>query len=271
MTKRNQNGRRGNGPYRYTAKRKAALTRAQAISARKRKRNKNIATGVIAGATLAGIGATAIYGYKNRKEIQITSRRWKNAVQPGSKERVRLANALSGNLVKKPSSKTGATRGAKTMTRTQIEAVHPDLIDPSRNDAFPKRGADAKFAADKAKNADRAYNVDKFLPKGVKGLIYGKQVTGEAAGRAIQTHVEAKGKITGESVDGSAILHDMIADGTAKKVYAGRRRRGKGKTKSGVTPPVIPKSGRAGRTARPAAPQNLESKAFDQWIADFEP
>lgn len=263
---RRKNVRRGS--YRYTPKRAQALKRAQAISARKRKSRRNTAIkGAIAGATLAGIGAAAIYGYRNRStigsDVRATRNRWKNAVQPGSKERVRLANAIGGNLIKKPTSKKPATKGAKSMTRTQISAVDPNIIDPSRTNAFPKQQRDVEVVNRLIAGSSRPYNIDKFLPKGVKGLVYGKRVTGNAASRAVQAHVDAKGKITGEDVDGSAILHDMIADGTVSKVYAGKKLKGK-------KPPIKPKSSRVGVTKKPRAKPTLESKALEQWIKDFE-
>ncbi len=57
--------RRRNYRYRYTPKRKAALKKAQLISARKRSRNKKkiIAVGVLA----VGAGAAIIYGRKDKK------------------------------------------------------------------------------------------------------------------------------------------------------------------------------------------------------------
>jgi hypothetical protein len=259
--KRGRNVRRGQ--YRYTQKRAVALRRAQAISARKRKGRRNSAIkGAIVGATIAGVGAAAIYGYKNRSSIQATSVRWKAAVQPGSKERVRLANAIGGNLIKKPTKKTAATKGAKTMTRIDLGKVNPNIVDPSRNNAFPRQQRDVEVTNKLISGSDRPYNVDKFLPKGVKGLVYGKRVTGNAASRAVDAHAQAKGKITGEDVDASGILHSMIADGSVTRVYAGKKLKGK-------KPPIKPVNSRAGVTRKGQPKQTLEAKALEQWIKDF--
>lgn len=267
------------GQYRYTPKRAMALKRAQAISARKRK--GRIVKGVIAGATLAGIGGVAIHGYKNRSRIRdsgyasvaagdvhSTAIRWKKAVQPGSKERVRLANALSGNIVKKPTGKRPATKGAKSMTRTQIAAVHPNVVDPNRNNAFPKQQKDVEVANSLIEGSDRPYNIDKFLPRGIKGLVHGKRITGAAAARAVKTHVDAKGNITGEDVDGSGILHDMMAEGNVSRVVYGRKTKKKAKFNNDTL--LKPKNTRAGATRKPKPKPTLESKAFEQWIEDFE-
>lgn len=267
------------GQYRYTPKRAMALKRAQAISARKRK--GRIVKGVIAGATLAGIGGAAIHGYKNRSRIResgyaavaasdvyTTGVRWKKAVQPGSKERVRIANAIGGNLVKKPTSKKPATKGAKTMTRTQIAAVDPNIIDPSRNNAFPRAQKDVEVANSLIEGSDRPYNIDKFLPRGIKGLVHGKRVTGAAVARGVKAHVNAKGDTTGEDIDGSGILHDMMAEGNVSRVVYGKKARQKAKFNNDTL--LKPKNARAGVTRKPKPKPTLESKAFDQWIEDFE-
>jgi hypothetical protein len=280
MAKRNQR-RRNSSVYRYTPKRKAALKRAQAISARKRKSQRNAAIkGAVAGATLAGVGAAAIYGYKNRSTIKATSTSWKNAVQPGSKERLRIANAIGGNLIAKPPSQdrlfTKAALDAKWQAkqvkkaksankpRNFVAAADPNKVDPSRNNAFPKQQKDVEVVNKLIEGSDRPYNIDKFIPRGVKRLIYGKPVTGAAASRAVQTHVEAKGKIAKEDINASGILHDMIADGSATKVYAGK------KVPQHKKPPVKPRNARAGVTKKPRAKTTLADKALEQFIKDFE-
>ena len=283
MAKRKRRGSKG--PYRYTSKRAAALKRAQTISARKRKGQRNAAIkGVVAGATLAGIGAGAIYGYKNRSTIKATTGNWKNAVQPGSKERVRVANAISGAIIRKPTSapdrpfskaaldakqQAANIRAAKKankasgFNRSDLGTANPNAVDPGRNNAFPKQQRDVEIVNKLITGSDRPYNIDKFIPRGVKGLIFGKRVTGNAASRAVAAHVEAKGKMNVGDVDASGILHNMIADGTVTRVYGGRKVKPKSK------PPIKPRNSRAGVTRKPKPKSSLESKAFDQWLKDF--
>jgi hypothetical protein len=268
--KRSRRGRNRN--YRYTAKRATALKRAQAISARKRKgRRVAIAKGVVTGATLAGVGAAAIYGYKNRStigsDIRSTKNRWRNAVQPGSKERVRIANAITGG-VKKPTKKRPATKGAKTMTRTDLGKVNPNTVDPNRNNAFPKQQRDVEVANKLISGSDRPYNIDKFLPRGVKGLVHGKRVTGAAAGRAAKEHSKAKGAMGVAADDAAGILHDMVKDGEVSRVVYGKKVKKKAKYYN--DPLMTPSNRRAGYTRRNNPKPTFMDKVMDQYIEDFE-
>lgn len=127
--------RKGNyrrGPYQFTYKRRAALARAQAISARKRKREgpvKKIAK--IAG--IAGaIGATAYLGYRHRGTIGKTAGNWRNAVQPGNKEATRISSAIS---VAPPSRTTVITPGARARAdavRQSLQPRAPRNVDPEK-------------------------------------------------------------------------------------------------------------------------------------------
>ena len=86
--------RRG-GPYKFTARRRYALKRAQEISARKRKQQRNKRIGVAAGA-IAGIAIAGYLGSKHRGGIRSNNPgAIRAAVQPGAKENTRIANALS--------------------------------------------------------------------------------------------------------------------------------------------------------------------------------
>lgn len=83
------------GYYKFTPKRKAALRKAQFVSAKNRKGSgsnlKKIATiGVLAG---AGVGV-AVVGYKNRDTIRKAGD-WRKTASPENKERTRAANAIS--------------------------------------------------------------------------------------------------------------------------------------------------------------------------------
>lgn len=103
-------GRRmGKQAYRMTARRKAALKRAQLISARKRRKNRAI-NGVLAGGALAAVAA---YGYRQGafkgiaadlkgRDFRFTNTRSQVAkfVQPPVKEANVVANAVSPASVK---------------------------------------------------------------------------------------------------------------------------------------------------------------------------
>lgn len=104
------------GKYTFTARRRAQLKRAQAISARKRKRNA-----IKAAVVLAGVGAVAFAGYKNRGTISRKTSEWKNAVSPKRKQENRVASAIS---VASPSSTriTEADRARARNTRNAMAA-----------------------------------------------------------------------------------------------------------------------------------------------------
>lgn len=265
--RRNYAARNGGGVYRYTPKRKAALRRAQAISARKRRGKKsNVMRNVVITSTLVGAGAAAVYGYQNRSKIRAASDSWKAAVQPGSKERLRIANALGGNQVAAPTKKAAPTKGAAKKTNLDVVPGRPNGYNGEVT-AFPKQAKDVEVANKLIEGSDRPYNIDRFLPKGTKGLIFGKRVTGNAASRAVAEHAANAGKIKKHDVDASGILHDMVADGSVSRVVLGKEN--KRRKAQGRDPLPTPKSGRVGVTRKPKAKQTLESKAFEQWLRDF--
>ncbi len=76
----------GKNAYRFTAKRKTALKRAQTISARKRKGKGKYAK-IIAGTAVAG-GIGAVIVAKKRSD-------WRKSVDPNRKEGVRIAESVS--------------------------------------------------------------------------------------------------------------------------------------------------------------------------------
>lgn len=129
MAKKSYGRRRGpgsggafkNGRYRFTAKRRYALQRAADISARKRKKNHGATAKRVA--VLAGVGAAAYLGFRNRETIGRTTAGWKNAVQPWNKERNRVNNAIS---VANPSQTTVITAGA----RQRAQDIRDKLAEP---------------------------------------------------------------------------------------------------------------------------------------------
>jgi len=134
------------GYYRFTAKRKAALKRAQFISAKNRKGSgkgsnfKKIATiGV-----LAGVGAgVAVAGYKNRDAIGAKVGDWRKAVSPDRKERTRSANAISVGHPSRTVSITPST--------VQAPRMSTPITDSDRAQARNYREAERKKAEKEAK------------------------------------------------------------------------------------------------------------------------
>lgn len=78
--------KRGKYPYKFTAKRKTALKKAQTVSARKRRKSG------VAAAT-GGIVVAGAVGYVGYRRVKTGS--WKMAVQPWNKEAVRKVSAIS--------------------------------------------------------------------------------------------------------------------------------------------------------------------------------
>jgi len=126
------------GAYKFTYKRKAALARAQAISARKRKGDSPIKKiGKIAG--IAGaVGATAYLGYRYRGTIGKTASGWKNAVSPGAKEKTIVASGISADAIS--STVTGHTTQIGWYQRAQADKAREALAPrPPRNVDTDKR------------------------------------------------------------------------------------------------------------------------------------
>ena len=126
------------GSYKFTYKRKAALARAQAISARKRKGDSPIKKiGKIAG--IAGaVGATAYLGYRHRGTIGKTASGWKNAVSPGAKEKTIVASGISADAIS--STVTGHTTQIGWYQRAQADKAREALVPrPPRNVDTDKR------------------------------------------------------------------------------------------------------------------------------------
>lgn len=97
------------GYYKFTPKRKAALRKAQFVSAKNRKgktltSGKKIAIGV---GVLTAVGAVGVVGYQNRDRIgQGRNSDWRKTADPNVKERTRSGNSVS---VAHPSQTTSVT------------------------------------------------------------------------------------------------------------------------------------------------------------------
>jgi hypothetical protein len=129
-------GNRGR-PYNFTARRRYALKRAQEISAKKRKSQRNKRIGVAAGA-IAGIAVAGYLGSKHvggiRKQNVAAVRK---AVQPGNKEKHRVANAVSvappsATRTRGPITATDRQRAANTRKAMERAALPPHMGGPDR-------------------------------------------------------------------------------------------------------------------------------------------
>jgi hypothetical protein len=124
------------GPYKFTARRRYALKRAQEISARKRKSQRNkkiaVAAGAIAGLAVAGyLGSKHVGGIRSNNPRAVRA-----AVQPGAKENTRIGNAIS---VGSPSGTRTTVIGAGERARAQAtrnamarNALPPHMGGPDR-------------------------------------------------------------------------------------------------------------------------------------------
>ena len=211
------------GKYRFTGKRQAALKRAQAISANRRKgHGKKI--GAIVG--LAGISTVAVMGYKHRDAIGKSVSSWTNggrqnkkhsdaqiAVAPEVKELTRTANAIS---VAPPSATTTV---ALPKTPTPITAV------------------DRKMAEAKRKELDRASQAPRYQTaiKVVENEVGGVHVKSELVnlGGRDNKKYDAEG-----SVDSDAM--------TARSVRGTLRAAKQGRLKSDNTAQSITEMAEAG-------------------------
>lgn len=171
------------GKYNFTARRRAQLKRAQAISARKRKTNA-----IKAAVVLAGVGAIAFAGYKNRGTINnkiskvqrartLGRSDWRKAVAPENKEITRVASAIS---VAGPSSTriTEVDRARARNTRNAMAAQ--DERKRGRGAATDGRSAqrEARSVRSTIRNGRRGRLNDDNSVKSITQLVEeGKKVT----------------------------------------------------------------------------------------------
>lgn len=234
---------RGGGRYKMTARRRAALKKAQAASARKRRRRGlAVAGGVLGAAALGG----AIYAgskqpgglsgvYRTGKASiggLINSPKAKAAHQPSAQEATRIAGAVSpasaprrnAPKVKKPKATQGAT------SRTNIPKISSEEQSALMKEATKPRGPSWMDSA--------SFNEDGTVSKNVlagisKELLAGQRVTAQQAHSALARSARATGKRL-TTKQRSAIVNQMIAEGTVSQAVAGTKTRGKGKA-------VVPK------------------------------
>jgi hypothetical protein len=129
------------GKYRYTAKRAAALKRAQAISARKRKGKGGhkpsggfgFGTAAKFGGVLAGVAAVGYVGHRYGGTIsKSVGDGWKSTFSPQKREAVRTSNPVSGTAAKGRSI-SGVLSNPKTGQPFHVTHV-PQISDEAMNE-----------------------------------------------------------------------------------------------------------------------------------------
>ena len=240
------------GAYKMTARRRVALKKAQAASARKRrKRNtKRVIGGV---AAVAGIGAAAYAGHKYGGSAKTVAGSIRNrfktggisvggitvsrtavaAVQPGAKEATRVAGAVSpaaaprhnAPKVKKPNPTMGAATA--TFTRTQVPTLSKTEQSELMKEATAPRGP--SWLDESSFNEDGT--VTKNALAGIsKELVAGKQITAQQAHHALSKKAKASG-ISISKQQRQSIVNAMIAEGTVSTSTQGKKARKGSQTK----------------------------------------
>lgn len=168
MARSRMGGRKGRGYYKFTAKRKAALKKAQFVSAKNRKgkgltKGGKIAIGV---GVLAGVGAIGVIGIKNRDRIGSGNKNQSHkAVNPDNKERTRAANAISVGHPSRTVSDTPATLRAPSLP--DVPHVSGPITDADR----ARANATRQKEKDRAERPMRNIDSDKAADRQVKGVL----------------------------------------------------------------------------------------------------
>lgn len=120
------------GPYKFTSRRRAALQRAQAKSAR----NRRIKVGIMAAGGVAAVGVSAYLGHKHGGAIGSYKPAMANArnalaarlvAQPKAKEATRISSAVS---VAKPSKTTVISPGARSRAQSERDKLARSSLPP---------------------------------------------------------------------------------------------------------------------------------------------
>ena len=234
----------GGRPYRMTASRRVALRKAQAASAKKRRRNKKIK---IAAGTV-GVGAFAVAGYKygpkagsiagglkartpkqTRRRINILKSKLSDVVYPITKEYNRIKNGVTGGKVSGagpdgPSKKPTQWKRTKvsTPTTSEIDSIRARLAAENYR-RTPKGRQEAKGYA--------SYSVDPF--QGINQRFIGMpRIRGKKIDRkTAKTYIT---KLNGQRtsmglnaytpIETSELINRFIAEGTVRRPRRRRRK-----------------------------------------------
>lgn len=229
--------RRGrSGPYRFTNNRRAALRRAQMISAKKRRRNAKITVGVLAAGAVVAYGgykygpgvkegvAKQVASFKPRMADMRNKMAGIIAVDEVTKKKTREKHALAKPSKKKKRNTPTATNpnSRKKMTVKEIPQEDPQKIRDALKEELGKNtigGNAAKRQAERGYNDDLAQTIKDGPVQGVEKALRGKKVKTisertarrnigkrnailAAAGGKVQTKAEIDAEIKGMIEDG---------------------------------------------------------------------
>lgn len=282
----------GRSAYRMTARRKAALRKAQIASAKKRKRNKRIAIGVgVLGA--AGVsGAVAYAGYRHPekfsdiasdlrrrtpKNVASTMAKVRDVVQPGRKAKTAAANNISGGWVNGAGPEAGQSKPKpRNTTITDADRIRAQET-RERLTAEDQKNQSLVFGEGPKSRKDEWGNGRDTSLRGVPGAIKrGTTLSGKKISSLVDKQ-EAERVAAGASAldkEGREELVDWyVWQGTARGTYQGKLSDGWGRPKkprSAKRRAARAKRIAAAKKKRAAAEQAMKDQAFDQFIQDFE-
>ena len=226
------------GAYKLTARRRTALKRAQAISARKRKgqRNKRIAVGVLA---VAGVAGAAYAGHRYGGQAGNIARDLKSrfhasgisaggvsangavraAHQSGAKEATRIAGAISPASTPRPKVKKPQRAAVPGGQKTVIPRVSA-----TQQSELMKRATQPKQPI-LDENGSVVTNPDRGIPK---ELLRGDRISARTAHGVLASHEKAKAQSGVRASTNNrrrTIVDKMIAEGTVDERIRGKKPR----------------------------------------------
>jgi hypothetical protein len=257
-------------PYRMTARRRAALRKAQLASAKKRRRRRNTA---IAGGILAG-GATAAYiGYAhgdkaaniavglaartpNAATVRKAGNRVRSASQPLRKEANRIRNGLTKGFRRGAGPEAGQSAPAPRPRNTSITDWDRWNAQQTRNkmNNENQKNQSLVFGEGPASRKDEWGNGRDTSMRGIPGALRG-ETKRRLSGKKISSLVDQQqwqiAKNGGEALDlagRQALVQWHVKQGTARGTYRGKLHPSWGKPRKRLT--AKQKQARAARRAR---------------------
>lgn len=251
--------------YKFTPKRKAALRKAQLISARKRRRNKikkvAVGTGIV-----AGVGVGAYLGVKHQGTIKNGAARAKAAVQPFAKEATLIKHGLTKGFHKGAGPDAGQSNPHAGFRRVHIPTISKEEQQRLMDDAIPSASERGRRQADRQeRKLKREAKTGQTQVRGVpSALIYGRKLSQRKAWGIITKASQHRATAGGEGFTQAQmvdILNQMIADGSVAKNMRGRRAKNNLKI-----PGITGKSPLTKRRHPQAPPRHAEN--YQDWVFD---
>lgn len=281
-------------PYRMTARRKAALRKAQLASAKKRRRNRRIAAGVgILG--LGALGATAAYaGYKNDKAANIavglkkrtpqaakgSVNKIKSVFQPGKKEKTRMRSGLSKGWVSGAGPDAGQSKPNPRTTITDQDRQNAQNVRDRLNAENLKRQS-MVFGEGPASRKDEWGDGRDTSLRGIPMAIRrGTKLSGRRLSSLIDKEQDKIAANGGEalSLEGRREIFGWhVSKGFARGRYYGKASPGWGPEGYNTKKKRTPKQRKAAanrkkraQAKRQAANNKIRLDAFEQFLQDYE-